>query len=126
MMRERPAATWSRRRCLHASIDSAVAHSADITKLDGMADRVSGHPALLGGLVQKMMTTASQIGRERRSLAMSDKEKTGTAWHEAGHAYLNMVLPDSNPLHKVTIIPRGPYLGEIGPACTVLERYPSS
>ena len=50
-------------------------------------------------------------GRERRSLAMSDREKTGTAWHEAGHAYLNMVLPDTSPLHKVTIIPRGPYLG---------------
>ena len=50
-------------------------------------------------------------GRERRSLAMSDKEKVGTAWHEAGHAYLNMVLPHTNPLHKVTIIPRGPYLG---------------
>jgi cell division protease FtsH len=50
-------------------------------------------------------------GRERRSLAMSDKEKTGTAWHEAGHAYLNMVLPHTHPLHKVTIIPRGPYLG---------------
>ncbi|MEO5716166.1 MAG: ATP-dependent zinc metalloprotease FtsH [Luteolibacter sp.] len=50
-------------------------------------------------------------GRERRSLAMSDKEKTGTAWHEAGHAYLNMVIPDTSPLHKVTIIPRGPYLG---------------
>lgn len=50
-------------------------------------------------------------GRERRSLAMSDKEKIGTAWHEAGHAYLNMVVPNTNPLHKVTIIPRGPYLG---------------
>jgi cell division protease FtsH len=50
-------------------------------------------------------------GRERRSLAMSDKEKVGTAWHEAGHAYLNLVLPHTNPLHKVTIIPRGPYLG---------------
>jgi cell division protease FtsH len=50
-------------------------------------------------------------GRERRSLAMSDKEKVGTAWHEAGHAYLNMVLPHTNSLHKVTIIPRGPYLG---------------
>jgi cell division protease FtsH len=50
-------------------------------------------------------------GRERRSLAMSEEEKTGTAWHEAGHAYLNMVLPHTNPLHKVTIIPRGPYLG---------------
>lgn len=50
-------------------------------------------------------------GRERRSLAMSDKEKIGTAWHEAGHTYLNMVLPHTHPLHKVTIIPRGPYLG---------------
>ena len=42
---------------------------------------------------------------------MSDKEKIGTAWHEAGHAYLNMVLPHTHPLHKVTIIPRGPFLG---------------
>ncbi len=50
-------------------------------------------------------------GRERRSLAMSEKERIGTAWHEAGHAYLNMVLPHTSPLHKVTIIPRGPYLG---------------
>jgi cell division protease FtsH len=50
-------------------------------------------------------------GRERRSLAMSDKEKTGTAWHEAGHAYLNVILKNCHPLHKVTIIPRGPYLG---------------
>jgi len=50
-------------------------------------------------------------GRERRSLAMSDKERIGTAWHEAGHAYINMVIPHTHPLHKVTIIPRGPYLG---------------
>jgi len=50
-------------------------------------------------------------GRERRSMAMSEKERIGTAWHEAGHAYLNMVIPHTQPLHKVTIIPRGPYLG---------------
>jgi len=50
-------------------------------------------------------------GRERRSLAMSEKERIGTAWHEAGHALLNMLLPHTHPLHKVTIIPRGPYLG---------------
>ena len=50
-------------------------------------------------------------GRERRSLAMSESEKTGTAWHEAGHALLNVVLPHTHPLHKVTIIPRGPALG---------------
>ncbi|HEY8902661.1 MAG TPA: ATP-dependent zinc metalloprotease FtsH, partial [Chthoniobacterales bacterium] len=50
-------------------------------------------------------------GRERRSLAMSEKEKTATAWHEAGHALLNVLLEHTDPLHKVTIIPRGPTLG---------------
>ncbi len=50
-------------------------------------------------------------GRERRSLAMNDKEKAGTAWHEAGHALLSVVLEDFPALHKVTIIPRGPALG---------------
>jgi cell division protease FtsH len=50
-------------------------------------------------------------GRERRSLAMSEQEKTATAWHEAGHALLNVVLEHTHPLHKVTIIPRGPALG---------------
>ena len=50
-------------------------------------------------------------GKERRSMAMSEKEKISTAWHEAGHALLNVVLKNTNPLHKVTIIPRGQYLG---------------
>ncbi|MFT4177461.1 MAG: ATP-dependent zinc metalloprotease FtsH [Luteolibacter sp.] len=50
-------------------------------------------------------------GRERRSLAMSDKEKIATAWHEAGHAILLAKLENAPPLHKVTIIPRGPSLG---------------
>ncbi len=50
-------------------------------------------------------------GRERRSLAMSEKEKMATAWHEAGHAILLAKLENAQPLHKVTIIPRGPSLG---------------
>lgn len=50
-------------------------------------------------------------GKERRSMAMTEKEKTTTAWHEAGHALLNVVLEHTHPLHKVTIIPRGQYLG---------------
>jgi len=50
-------------------------------------------------------------GRERRSMAMSDKEKTSTAWHEAGHALLSVLLEHTDPLHKVTIIPRGRALG---------------
>jgi len=50
-------------------------------------------------------------GRERRSLALSEKEKENTAYHEAGHAILNELLDHTDPLHKVTIIPRGPSLG---------------
>jgi cell division protease FtsH len=50
-------------------------------------------------------------GKERRSLAISEKEKENTAYHEAGHALLCEVLPNTDPLHKVTIIPRGPSLG---------------
>ncbi len=50
-------------------------------------------------------------GRERRSLAISEKEKENTAYHEAGHALLLELLEHTEPLHKVTIIPRGPSLG---------------
>jgi cell division protease FtsH len=50
-------------------------------------------------------------GRERRSMAMSDEEKKATAWHEAGHALVNVLLKHTHPLHKVTIIPRGRALG---------------
>ena len=50
-------------------------------------------------------------GRERRSLALSEKEKKLTAYHEAGHAILLATLEHTDQLHKVTIIPRGPYLG---------------
>ncbi|HME89370.1 MAG TPA: ATP-dependent zinc metalloprotease FtsH [Chthoniobacterales bacterium] len=50
-------------------------------------------------------------GKERRSLALSEKEKQNTAYHEAGHALLLELLPHTEPLHKVTIIPRGPSLG---------------
>ncbi len=47
------------------------------------------------------------IGPERKSKVMSEKEKQMTAYHEAGHAIVGHVLPDSDPIHKVTIIPRG-------------------
>lgn len=47
------------------------------------------------------------IGPERKSRVMSDKEKEITAFHEAGHAIVGHVLPDSDVVHKVTIIPRG-------------------
>ena len=47
------------------------------------------------------------IGPERKSKVMNDEERKITAYHEAGHAIVGHVLPDSDPVHKVTIIPRG-------------------
>lgn len=51
------------------------------------------------------------MGRERRSLILSDEEKRITAYHEGGHALAARLLPGSDPVHKVTIIPRGRALG---------------
>src|SRR5881296_542191 len=51
------------------------------------------------------------MGTERKSLILSDEEKRNTAYHEAGHALVAVKLPHSDPLHKVTIIPRGMALG---------------
>jgi cell division protease FtsH len=51
------------------------------------------------------------MGAERRSMIISDKEKRNTAYHEAGHALVAKLLPGADPIHKVTIIPRGMALG---------------
>ncbi|MCZ6768016.1 MAG: ATP-dependent zinc metalloprotease FtsH [Acidobacteria bacterium] len=51
------------------------------------------------------------MGKERKSMIMSDQEKRNTAFHEAGHALVASMLPEADPLHKVTIIPRGRALG---------------
>mgnify|MGYP000453971787 CR=1 FL=1 len=51
------------------------------------------------------------MGVERRSMVISEKEKKTTAYHEAGHALVASLLPGTDPLHKVTIIPRGSALG---------------
>ena len=51
------------------------------------------------------------MGSERRSMIISDEEKKNTAYHESGHALVAMLLPETDPVHKVTIIPRGMALG---------------
>jgi cell division protease FtsH len=51
------------------------------------------------------------MGAERRSMVMSEKEKEMTAYHEGGHALVSLYMPAHDPLHKVTIIPRGRALG---------------
>ncbi len=61
-------------------------------------------------IIQSDVTNAFEkvaIGPERKSKVMSDKEKELTAYHESGHAIVGHILPDSDQVHKVTIIPRG-------------------
>ena len=76
--------------------------------------------ALLAARVGKRLVTMAEfeyakdkvmMGAERRSMVMTDEEKKLTAYHEAGHALVAMHVPKSDPLHKVTIIPRGRALG---------------
>ncbi|MGQ9426494.1 ATP-dependent zinc metalloprotease FtsH [Gilvimarinus sp. F26214L] len=51
------------------------------------------------------------MGAERKTMVMSEKEKENTAYHEAGHAIVGRLVPEHDPIHKVTIIPRGRALG---------------
>ena len=51
------------------------------------------------------------MGTERKSLILSDRERTSTAYHEAGHTLVARLIPGTDPIHKVTIIPRGRALG---------------
>jgi cell division protease FtsH len=73
--------------------------------------------AARGGLPAVTMETFEKakdkilMGTERRSVVMSDDEKKLTAYHEAGHAIVGWVVPEHDPLHKVSIIPRGRALG---------------
>lgn len=53
------------------------------------------------------------MGAERRSMVMSDEEKRMTAYHEGGHALCSITLPECDPVHKATIIPRGRALGMV-------------
>ena len=76
--------------------------------------------ALLAARRNKRMVTQSEfedskdkvmMGAERKTMAMTEEEKLATAYHEAGHAIVNIVVEGNDPLHKVTIIPRGRALG---------------
>ena len=53
------------------------------------------------------------MGPERRSMVMTDDEKKLTAYHEAGHAIIALNIPESDPIHKATIVPRGRALGMV-------------
>lgn len=100
---------------------------ADDVKIDALAAKTAGSSgADLANIANEAAITAARqnhkeitnadvteafervaIGPERKSKVMNDQERRITAYHEAGHAIVGHVLPDSDPVHKVTIIPRG-------------------
>jgi cell division protease FtsH len=98
----------------HVDIDSLAAKSAGSSGAD-LANITNEAAIIAARLSHKEITNEDvtqafekvAIGPERKSKVMSDKEKEITAYHEAGHAVVGHVLPDSDLVHKVTIIPRG-------------------
>ncbi len=95
-------------------LDSLAAKSAGSSGAD--LSNIANESAIIAArnghteIAQKDVTEAFErvaIGPERKSKVMTEADKMTTAYHEAGHALVGHVLPDSDPVHKVTIIPRG-------------------
>lgn len=95
-------------------LDALAAKSAGSSGAD--LSNIANEAAILAARASRKVITQQDvtgafekvaIGPERKSKVMNDKEKELTAYHEAGHAIVGHVLPDSDMVHKVTIIPRG-------------------
>ena len=85
---------------------SSGADLANIANEAAITAAREGHKAIANSDVTEAFERVA-IGPERKSKVMNEKERKITAYHEAGHAIVGHVLPDSDPVHKVTIIPRG-------------------
>ncbi len=85
---------------------SSGADLANIANEAAIGAARAGHKAISNADVTEAFERVA-IGPERKSKAMNEKERKITAYHEAGHAIVGAALPDSDPVHKVTIIPRG-------------------
>jgi len=110
----------SRKVKMAADVDLAVIargtpgySGAELANVMNEAALLAARRGLKGITLRELEEARDKVrwGKERRSLAISEKEKENTAYHEAGHAILLEVLEHTEPLHKVTIIPRGPTLG---------------
>ncbi len=88
------------------SAGSSGADLANIANESAIIAARNGHNQILQTDVTEAFERVA-IGPERKSKVMTDLDKMTTAYHEAGHALVGHVLPDSDPVHKVTIIPRG-------------------
>jgi cell division protease FtsH len=85
---------------------SSGADLANVANEAAITAAREGHKAITNADLTEAFERVA-IGPERKSKVMTDEEKRITAYHEAGHAVVGHVLPDSDPVHKITIIPRG-------------------
>ncbi len=118
--REQILAVHSRRVPLDQGVNLAVVARGTPGFSGADLENLINEAALLAARANKDKVYASDLdaardkimmGVERRSLIMSEEEKRTTAWHEAGHTLISVLLPGLDPLHKVSIIPRGRALG---------------
>src|SRR5690554_839795 len=86
---------------------------ADLANLvnEGALFAARRNKRLVGMEALAMAKDKIMMGAERRSMVMTEKEKLNTAYHESGHAIIGLVMPEHDPVYKVTIIPRGRALG---------------
>ncbi len=86
---------------------------ADLANLVNEAALIAArrNKRIVGGEDFEYARDKIMMGAERRSMVMSEKDKINTAYHEAGHAIVGYLMPEHDPIHKVTIIPRGRALG---------------
>jgi cell division protease FtsH len=86
---------------------------ADLANLVNEAALLAARYGQIDVTMKDMETAKDKVmmGVERKSMIISDEEKKSTAYHEAGHALVAQLIPQADPIHKVTIIPRGMALG---------------
>jgi cell division protease FtsH len=86
---------------------------ADLANLVNEAALLAARTGQDSVMMADMETAKDKVlmGVERKSMIISDEEKKNTAYHEAGHALVAVLIPEADPIHKVTIIPRGLALG---------------
>lgn len=103
-------------------IDSLVIARGTVGFTGAELQNLVNEAALLAARAGKKIVTKEDMdlardkvimGVERRSFVMTDEEKRRTAYHEAGHALVSLYAPDSHPIHKATILPRGMALGVV-------------
>lgn len=118
--REKILAVHSRRITASDDVDLAVISRGTPGFTGADLENLVNEAALLAARKNKNKVDSSDfeeakdkvlMGKERRSMIITDEEKKSTAYHEAGHALVAVLIPEVDPLHKVTIIPRGKALG---------------